>query len=58
MRRGIYTGVYTSWHSAEGYYPPRPALYFVINRPDTGMVRIEAGLGGRTLWIDWGRGSS
>lgn len=55
MRRGVYTGMYTSWHPADGVYPPRPAVYFVVNHKDSGMVRLEAGLGSRSFWLDWGQ---
>lgn len=52
-RRGIYTGAYES-DNLGGRVLPRPAFYVVVNRPDTGMVRIEVGFGRRSFWVDWG----
>lgn len=57
MRRGVYTGVYTTWHPTQGVYPPRPKFYAILNHPGSGMVRLELGIGRRSWWADWGRGA-
>lgn len=54
LRRGIYTGAYSSDHVG-GEVLPRPAVYLILNRRDNDMVRIEAGFGARSYWIDWGK---
>lgn len=53
QRRGIYSGTYTS-ESVGGTVLPRPPFFIIVNRKGAGMVRLEIGLGERSLWADWG----
>jgi hypothetical protein len=52
--RGIYSGSYES-KTVGGEVLPRPAFFVILNRPNVGMVRLEVGIGQRSLWADWGR---
>lgn len=52
-RRGIYAGTYES-ETVGGTVLPRPPFFVIVNRKDAGMVRLEIGLGKRSLWADWG----